>query len=166
MADARSEPSMEDILASIKRIIADDTPLPRLRSEPPVPTPAPVRAAPIAPPVAAAPIAPPPPPSDESILELTDRIVQPAPMAVPQPPAAAPQPSPIARAAEHIRRSEAASLQARKAAPDLASGGITLEALAREMMEPMIERWLEANLPAITERLVREEIARIRSEEG
>jgi cell pole-organizing protein PopZ len=36
-----------------------------------------------------------------------------------------------------------------------------LEALTREMLRPMLTEWLDANLPAIVERLVQAEIARI-----
>ncbi len=36
-----------------------------------------------------------------------------------------------------------------------------MEALTREMLKPMLRDWLDANLPDLVERLVREEIARI-----
>lgn len=37
----------------------------------------------------------------------------------------------------------------------------SLQATTRAMLRPMLEEWLEANLPAIVERLVQAEIARI-----
>jgi len=42
----------------------------------------------------------------------------------------------------------------------------TLEPLAREMLRPMLAEWLEAHLPRIVERLVRAEIARIVDRRG
>lgn len=43
----------------------------------------------------------------------------------------------------------------------LGTPGRTLEDIVKELMRPMIQNWLDANLPAITERLVRREIQRI-----
>jgi cell pole-organizing protein PopZ len=37
----------------------------------------------------------------------------------------------------------------------------TLEDLVREMLRPMLKSWLDDNLPAIVERLVRSEIERV-----
>jgi len=42
----------------------------------------------------------------------------------------------------------------------------TLEALIREMLRPMLQSWLDEHLPGIVERLVREEIARVVGESG
>ena len=39
--------------------------------------------------------------------------------------------------------------------------GNTLEDIVRGMLKPMLQEWLENNLPAITERLVAEEIERV-----
>jgi cell pole-organizing protein PopZ len=41
------------------------------------------------------------------------------------------------------------------------SGETSLEGLTRELLRPMLAQWLEANLPAMVERLVQAEIARI-----
>ncbi len=41
------------------------------------------------------------------------------------------------------------------------SGETSLEGLARDMLRPMLAQWLDANLPDMVERLVRDEIARI-----
>lgn len=41
------------------------------------------------------------------------------------------------------------------------SGETSLEGLVREMLRPMLAEWLDKNLPPIVERLVRAEIARI-----
>ncbi|RIV92325.1 DUF2497 domain-containing protein [Aurantiacibacter xanthus] len=42
-----------------------------------------------------------------------------------------------------------------------APGGSPLEGMVREMLRPMLAEWLDTNLPAIVEQLVREEIDRI-----
>ena len=41
------------------------------------------------------------------------------------------------------------------------SGETSLEGLTRELLRPMLAQWLEANLPAMVEELVKAEIARI-----
>ena len=41
------------------------------------------------------------------------------------------------------------------------SGETSLEGLTRELLRPMLAEWLEANLPAMVENLVQAEIARI-----
>jgi cell pole-organizing protein PopZ len=40
-------------------------------------------------------------------------------------------------------------------------GGMTVEAMIREMLKPMLKDWLDENLPALVERVVEKEIARI-----
>lgn len=42
-----------------------------------------------------------------------------------------------------------------------AGGGVTLEAFVRQSLEPMLQAWLDANLPGIIERLMKEEMERI-----
>lgn len=39
--------------------------------------------------------------------------------------------------------------------------GPGFEEMTREMLQPMLQKWLDANLPSIVERLVREEIERV-----
>lgn len=39
--------------------------------------------------------------------------------------------------------------------------GLSLEALARELMQPRLEAWLNENLPRIVDQVVREEVRRI-----
>lgn len=41
------------------------------------------------------------------------------------------------------------------------SPGVTVEALIRDMLRPMLKEWLDENLPAVVERMVEKEIARI-----
>ncbi|MGH7046784.1 MAG: DUF2497 domain-containing protein [Stellaceae bacterium] len=56
----------------------------------------------------------------------------------------------------------------RRAAADLPIGGPTrtLEDVVRASLQPLLQAWLEAHLPALVERLVREEIARVVTEAG
>lgn len=42
--------------------------------------------------------------------------------------------------------------------------GMTLDALIRQMMEPMLKAWLDANMPEIVEKLARDEIKRLTSQ--
>lgn len=46
------------------------------------------------------------------------------------------------------------------------SGETSLEALTRELLRPMLAEWLDKNLPGMVERLVRAEIARIAGKRG
>lgn len=46
------------------------------------------------------------------------------------------------------------------------SGETSLEGLAREMLRPMLAAWLEQNLPGMVEKLVAAEIARIAGKRG
>lgn len=46
------------------------------------------------------------------------------------------------------------------------SGETSLEGLTREMLRPMLAEWLDANLPEIVERLVKKEISRIAGKKG
>lgn len=40
-------------------------------------------------------------------------------------------------------------------------GGMTVEAMIRDMLKPMLKDWLDENLPSLVERMVEKEIARI-----
>ena len=69
-----------------------------------------------------------------------------------------------ADAADAMRQSLAAlSMLAEPSAPPriVRSGETSLEGLVREMLRPMMAQWLDAHLPEIVERLVKAEIARI-----
>lgn len=46
------------------------------------------------------------------------------------------------------------------------SGETSLEGLVREMLRPMLAEWLDRNLPPLVERLVKAEIARIAGKRG
>ena len=187
MGDISAEPSMEDILSSIKRIIAEEgeTATAAVRARRP-----------------ARPVLP--RPSTESfghdeILELSDPFpmmdeeetasvddapVEQAPVdhaahdhAAPEPdtapmpaiaPVADPVPAPRAAPADPILSPRAA--EASRGALDALSrmivkpevaGDDTLEGLVREMLRPMLRDWLDANLSPMVEKMVSQEIARI-----
>ncbi len=186
MAEPRPEPSMEDILASIKRIIAD---------EPGAPPSAPARpasAAPSAdrrtPPSAPRPSSPDPVPPwprrpdpvpPESILELTERAADAFRPGSGEAPARPVEPvaPPVQRAVERLRQAEAEQLQPtsrpvprdlmpRTPAPRASGGDVTLDALVREMLQPMLADWIERNLPDIVERIVETEIRRLMTDKS
>ena len=46
------------------------------------------------------------------------------------------------------------------------SGETSLEGLTRELLRPMLAEWLDRNLPAMVERMVKDEIARIAGKRG
>ncbi len=50
---------------------------------------------------------------------------------------------------------------ARLGAVPMGGSDLTLEAIVREMLRPMLKEWLDENLPATVERMVEKEIARV-----
>lgn len=154
MGDVSTEPSMEDILSSIKRIIAEegDGPSAPARARKPIRTG--IEAVPVS--IADTGM------DDDEILELSDPV--------PSPKAAA---STARRSADPILSSKAAeasrgaleSLSRMIVKPDEA-GSDTLEGLVREMLRPMLREWLDANLPELVEQMVSREIARITGQAG
>ena len=158
-----AEPSMEDILASIRRILAEEVEeegseeVAAAPEPTPEPEPEPVMAAPEPEPVMAAsePAPPPPPPPPppmpsemEEILELTPDMVA-APELVSSPT--------FQSGADMLSELAKAILDQR----DMSVGGsrnITLETMVREMLKPILREWLDRNLPYLIERLVKKEI--------
>jgi cell pole-organizing protein PopZ len=180
------EPTMEEILASIRRIISEDD-APADKAEAPLPIPEPMEDLP---PLAAAP--------EDDVLELTERVDAPAetesigdldiytppgPAPEPEPEplpvfqAPAPEPEPVFEAPTPAPIFEptpsegligaAAATAAASHFGKLASGllmpanGRTLEDVVRELLNPLLKDWLDTNLPAIVEAKVEEEIARV-----
>ncbi len=137
MGDISNEPSMEDILASIKKIISEDS----TRAL------APDRK--VARPLAGA--------TDDDVLELT-RIADPEPVAMQV--AAEPAEELVSSSAAEASRSALDALSRIIVKPEVA-GSDTLEGMVRDMLRPMLKDWLDANLPAIVERVVAQEVARI-----
>ena len=129
------EPSMEDILASIKRVIAEEK---ELRST------APDDAAPSDP--------------DEDVLELDQSMEEheaPAPVLEDLGP-----PLLDENAADSTRgRLEELTSVAASAPPP--PQGNPLEDMLREMLRPVLKQWLDENLPRIVDEHVKREISRI-----
>jgi cell pole-organizing protein PopZ len=180
------EPSMEEILASIRRIIAEDgdTAAPPAAAKPaekPAPDPEPE------------------PPPEEEVLELTEVVepdgsvvslaaaaaeraaaeAAPPPMVQPEEPPRRPEPvppppppppgpveqivSPATAAASVASLAQLTALPGRGAHSDipLGAGHLTLEMLVREELRPILKDWLDRNLPDMVERIVKAEIARL-----
>lgn len=158
MGDISAEPSMEEILSSIKRIIAEEGDAATGGRARRAPRPA---------------VAPRPDPVSDEILELSEPVIDEAPEATPAPmPIGAPdvpsQPDAILsdRAVEATRGPlEALSRMVVKPEPAAPAsempGSQTIDGLVREMLKPMLSEWLDANLPQIVERMVAKEISRI-----
>ena len=170
------EPTMEEILASIRRIISeDDAPAAEAEAAPPVPAPEPDPEPEPEPAFEAAA----PEPVHEDVLELTERVEEPAQSvgdldvyAKPEPaPAPPPRPAPVAAAPppreEAPLVSEPSAYQAASAFGSLSAAiampaaGRTLEDLTRELLRPLLSAWLDENLPRIVEAKVAEEVERI-----
>jgi len=203
---ATKEPSMDEILSSIRQIIADDD---AAAAPPPKPAPAASMGAPEPLALSAtqivsrpAPAAPPMPDPVEEMMamptgepELVDPedlsfepepepepppppVMRTAPTPAPAPPRPAPRPAAVAQAApmpdpmlstdmaEELLAptTDAAvtSTMARLNAVSAVGGSSqTIEGMMRDLMRPMLKEWLDENLPALVERVVEKEIARI-----
>jgi hypothetical protein len=153
---------MEDILASIRRILSEDE-------------------------VAAGSSSPPPPPvtnassehRDEGVLVLDAAMMVPEPShapaetpaneTMPVPPVVQPSvtmatPNLVAPEAAAAAASSVDSLMRTLAAErtvHVRSGGPTIEDIVREELRALLKAWLDANLPPMVERLVRAEIERV-----
>ena len=187
MRDLASEPTMEEILASIRRIIAEDGQLPadavaQLKSvgnEDEIAEAQPVANA-VPPHIGFRPVGG-TDDDDDEVLELTEpaapepepaeelapmTMVQPIDMDEPlefeQEPAV-----PAKAAAGLVDEQVAAASAERLAALSPFAGAAPpatdnpFEALVRDMVRPMLKDWLDANLPNIVEKLVSQEIIRI-----
>ncbi len=159
-----SEPSMEDILASIRKILsADDTKADESAPLAPDPSPEPARA-----PAAT---------EDDDVLTLdASMMVQqehtvaeaeafPAPVsepvraAEPEPVAALVAPEAAAAAASSVE-SLMRTLHTEQSMR-VTSSGPTIEDIVRQEIRPLLKAWLDANLPPLVERLGRTEIERV-----
>jgi cell pole-organizing protein PopZ len=171
MNEAQSDPSMEEILASIRRIIAEDEPAPA--SEDVLDLAEPVADAPAPEPevVMAAPSQQAPGGADELVFEddvVADEdhyVTSAAPPAV-EPVAAVPRAAPVAR--EEALLSEAVASATASALTRLASSmriaddpNQTIEGMVRELLKPMLKEWLDANLPAIVDAKVEAALERV-----
>jgi cell pole-organizing protein PopZ len=159
-----SEPSVEEILESIKKVIARDNRASALEAR--------RRRAMLAEEAApeAAPLARPRRVGDaEEVLDLADMEYageEEAGHDTPAMPLAPGEEAPLIAepvvGAMQENLAALAMLAEPGARPQIVRQGETsLEGLTRELLRPMLAEWLEANLPAMVERLVQAEIARI-----
>ncbi|WP_428661480.1 DUF2497 domain-containing protein [Reyranella sp.] len=182
-----NDPSMDDILASIRKIISDDEA--RARASEAV-TPAPQPPGPVA---AESPAA------REDVLLLTDLVDE--PKVAPSPPASSAfaqpaVPAPSVSAAKPVPPVEASMKQppadqslvepgtaglaasafdrlshavqdavpqpvAYDPGPSMGPSGRNIEDIVKELLRPMLKEWLDKNLPAVVERFVEREIVRL-----
>ena len=193
MADPKSanDPSMDDILASIRKIISDDEARAQVTSQQAAaqsggrPSATPPRIGPEGEPKLHG-------AGRDDVLLLTDLIEEPKSDTVPPPiplpridpvrAAEMPQPSiePVRSADSTLVGGGAATTTATAfsrlnqavqdsvptpAAPDpgpvVGTGGKTVEELVKETLRPMLKEWLDQNLPQLVERYVEREIVRL-----
>jgi uncharacterized protein len=180
-----NDPSMDDILASIRKIISDDEARAQVTAQQP-------GAAPAGQPPAIPPAIPSPPrsaASSDDVLLLTDLVEEPtmSPANSPETPRLDPvkttdMPPPsgevptdsslvgagvagvassaFARLNQAVRDSVPVPA-AEESGPALGNGGKTIEDLVKEMLQPMLKEWLDKNLPPMVERYVEREISRL-----
>ena len=140
MTDSRPQQSMEDILASIRSIIAEGG---EAAAEPRQPG------------TVADALAEPTEPSAESAEPEHGELLELARLAREGGDADLISPEVRSSASETISTLETVLVRG------YAGSENTLEGLVREMLRPQLKAWLDANLPALVERMVAREIARI-----
>jgi len=126
------EPSMEDILASIKKVIAEEKEL---------------RTAPLTP----AEIADAPEFDEDDVLELSEPLAPPADLGPPL----------IDESVAGQSRQALEELSTVAASIPAASQVNPLEEMVREMLRPILKQWLDEHLPQIVGEHVKREISRI-----
>ena len=147
-----SEPSVEEILASIKKVIARDSR--DAKAEPPArrnpqASPAPFEASEIT--------------DDDEIFDLAAEAELADDLAAGDEPA---QPGPLVTDESRLSMRESLAALSVMAQPGatpqiVRSGETSLEGMARELLRPALADWLDKNLPPLVERMVAAEIARI-----
>jgi uncharacterized protein len=169
-----AEPTMEEILASIRKIISDEHVTDR-SAEATVPVEPALS-------VSGFSRSDPAPQADWDDAELTiDDDIAPAPAALPRPNIkASTEVLELTDLAERMNREAARSVSERLISPhteeqaaqklsalsgmmvrDYEGASNTLEGLVREMMKPLLKEWLDAHLPEMVDRIVTREIQRI-----
>ncbi|WP_097092028.1 DUF2497 domain-containing protein [Novosphingobium sp. Chol11] len=155
MGDMSKEPSMEDILSSIKRIIAEEgeeaaqAVSRRGKSD-----------------TSSKQAAQTADPAVEEVLELTDELGAEEPMPAhktadaPRVELAGDDNSILSVESEVAARHSLSTLSSMLMTPKDGEDN-TLDGLVRSMLKPMLKEWLDARLPALVEEMVAKEIARI-----
>ncbi len=156
-AQRAHEPSMEEILASIRTIIAEEREPAKVADMKGAPErPAVVYSK--AEPVAA--LRRPEPAAEPGAPKVVWRQPEPEAERASEPPAVSPAEDEPPLLAPETDQAVASAFEALSA--NLAARTAELaEGVAREMLRPMLKAWLDENLPAIVERLVQAEIERI-----
>jgi uncharacterized protein len=162
LQDPQAEPSMEEILASIRRIISEEDEAPGAADEPVLDLTQPAAAAHDA--------------HDDIVFEsdpepapappVVKAAQQPAPQPVaqPAPPAPAPVAAPAPSGIVSQPNASAAAVQLARLAGTLRiadTPGQTVEGVVRELLQPMLKEWLDQNLARIVEARVEAELERI-----
>ncbi len=164
-AGAASEPSMEEILASIRKIIADE-PVPATAADDVLELTQMVQDD-----GSVVELAPAPQPAEEPAMAPAEEI-PPMPAA-----ASAATPAPaldaalvapaVAATASSSLAALASTVQMEKMAASstsmtpMGNGMRTMEDMVTELMKPMLKEWLDQNLPGVVDRMVQKEIERI-----
>ncbi|MCA0399765.1 MAG: DUF2497 domain-containing protein [Proteobacteria bacterium] len=180
-----NEPSMEEILASIRKIIADDSlgtkkdePAPKKPAAKKEPEPAPAEDEDVLDLAEVAVVAS--VPEEVSVMEepapepVPEVALEPAPVPVPEvmlEPAPMPQPAAapihnVAQLEERIISENTGSLVAQafqtlSRNTPLPAPGRSLEDVVAELLRPMLRGWLDDHLPGIVEKMVKAEIERV-----
>lgn len=170
---AEQEPSIEEILESIRQIISEDSDTEQ-KPEPAVDLS-------VAPPAAVKPAAPPPPPKpvvDKPVpLDLTEKVSAPdkgvpLDLTPPAPPSIEidMMDSPMTNdlmssqtadvATDALSKILAANVAVEREGTSPA-GKVTLEEIARDLMRPIIKIWIDQNLPGIVEKAVQKEVEKL-----
>jgi hypothetical protein len=136
MGDIQQDPSMEEILASIKRVIAEDGRAAAASTRPQR------RPARVEPPSFE-------PEEAEDVLELDDPVGEAGGLL-----------SADAAAASRQKLAALSALSERSEGSSGAGDG-ALETVVRDMLRPLLKDWLDQHLPELVEQLVTREIARI-----
>ncbi|MDN3591881.1 PopZ family protein [Methylobacterium adhaesivum] len=183
MPDKAPDPSMEEILASIRRIIADDQSTKTEVAEPVHATLPPAEnddildLAEVAQSVRKPALAPVAEPEigftnetldfDAIAFEDDEPEPEPEPVVVPEPPRVAAAaatfvaPEPAARLTSSVTDASVGQAFNMLASTVLSNNARTLEDLVQDMLRPMLKGWLDEQLPSLVERLVRAEIERV-----
>ncbi len=170
MSDSSQEPTMEEILASIRRIISEDDAPEASAASPPPPEPPPAARA-------AEHDLPTPPPEeeepaaafadDDGELELVDKIESHGDLDVYAPgpeaaPIAASEPAPsVGLVSPPAAAAATAAFGRLSGGMAMPAAGRTLEDVVRELLRPMLQQYLDENLPGIVQRAVDAEVARL-----
>ena len=139
VGDMSREPSMEDILSSIRKVIArDDAPLRGANGAANAPA-----------------------DDDPDVLELSEESDDDSVVAVPAAELVAADAADAARRSLDALSAVVQQPEAPVAAPVAAAGSRTLDDVVTEALRPLLKQWLDANLPPLVEAMVAKEIARI-----